>query len=111
MLRTPISQELISHAFLTILNPSNRLQGGTLIDYEGTLRLLEVAQVPKDKVRMRNKFCVLLLCVCDSNGKHMSTLFTFPSCLDHTSNFIALHPTHKSSSSSITPPLVSSNYS
>ncbi len=28
----------------------NVFQGGTLVDYEGTLRLLEIAQVPKDRV-------------------------------------------------------------
>ena len=27
-------------------------QGGTLVDYEGKLRLVEIAQVPKDKVSM-----------------------------------------------------------
>jgi len=26
------------------------MQGGTLVDYENKLRLLELAQVPKDKV-------------------------------------------------------------
>ena len=32
-------------AFLFIL-----LQGGTLVNYDGKIRLLELAQVPKDKV-------------------------------------------------------------
>jgi UTP--glucose-1-phosphate uridylyltransferase len=29
---------------------SNSLQGGTLIDYDGSVRLLEIAQVPSEHV-------------------------------------------------------------
>ena len=45
----------VNSVFLTLRSSGDqsvvvRLQGGTLIEYENKLRLLEIAQVPKDKI-------------------------------------------------------------
>lgn len=40
-------------------------QGGTLVKYDGKVRLLELAQVPKDKVRYhtyKNTYTALIFC-------------------------------------------------
>jgi UDP-N-acetylglucosamine pyrophosphorylase len=37
-----------------------RVQGGTLIDYEGSIRLLEIAQVPSEHVEdFKSSICFL----------------------------------------------------
>ena len=39
------------------------LQGGTLVNYDGKIRLLELAQVPKDKV----KYLLVVMCTCSDH--------------------------------------------
>ena len=36
------------------------VKGGTLVHYEDKLRLLEIAQVPKDRVSVLTCYCILL---------------------------------------------------
>jgi UTP--glucose-1-phosphate uridylyltransferase len=49
-----ILQQMVDSQAEYVMEVTNKtkadVKGGTLIDYEGSLRLLEVAQVPKDHV-------------------------------------------------------------
>lgn len=60
-----ILQQMVDSQAEYVMEVTNKtkadVKGGTLIDYEGSLRLLEVAQVPKDHVSARSRGAIVLV--------------------------------------------------